>query len=118
MHHPEWLWLLIGVLVIGTVAVSLAMDRRNAGQHVWAHGAALRAPVGDPMTVTRHAWRPDAGEETIRVEALLRRIAVERRPGKHRLIEEPSTVDERQGVEDTGQHLHTHYPLLTHDVAA
>lgn len=105
----------IGAVVLIVVAL-LAMDRASSGQHVWAPGAAMPAPAGDPATVTRHVWRPGA-EDTIRVDALLERIAVERRPGRHRLIEEPPAVDEGQGDQGAVQ-LRTQYPLPTHAAAA
>lgn len=76
-HHPEWLWYLIAVVVIGTVAMSLAMDRANSGQHVRSPGAMYPAPAGDPATVTRHVERP--GEDTIRFKDLAVRIAAEAR---------------------------------------
>lgn len=115
LHHPDRIWILIGLLVVGTVLVSRVMGRGNGG-HVWSPGAALRAPAGDPMTVTRHAWRPGA-EGTVRVDVLVRRIEAERaekrRAGRRRLDDKPPAAVERQAREDTGP-LRTHYPLLTH----
>lgn len=108
LHHLERIWLLIGLLVVGTVLLSRVMGR-GSGQHVWSPGAAMRAPSGDPATVTRHVERP--GEETVRVDVLQQRIAAERRPGRHRLDEE------RQGDEGTGP-LRTHPPLFTRAQAA
>jgi hypothetical protein len=123
VHHPDWLWLLIGALVIGTVAVSFAMDRRDSGDHGWAPGAAYRAPVGDHAAVTRHVERP--GEDSIRVKDLVARIAGQH--GRHALIENPSAVDEGQGDEGRGDEGQgdegadpavTQPPLFTHETLA
>lgn len=137
MQHPELLVLGIAVLIL---AALLLLDRASSGQHVWSPGAAMRAPAGDPMTVTRHAWRPGAGEDTIRVDVLVRRIDAEARlvalarkqrnkvdalvrrltepkGGRHRLAEDPPAGGEGQADEDTGP-LCTHPPLFPHAAAA
>lgn len=106
MHGPALPLLLIGVLVTGTVVTSFVMYRASRGQHVWSPGAAFRAPAGDATNVTRHVWGPSAGEDTIRVDVLARRISAEARGGRHRLIEDPG--DEGQGDDEVTQQLHTH----------
>jgi hypothetical protein len=90
---------LIGALVLGTAAL-IVVAHANSGEHVRLAGNVWEIPTGDQAHAMRHAWRPGAGGDTVRVSDLVRRLADEAALpapyGRHALIDYPPAGDEDQ----------------------
>lgn len=71
-------------------------------------------PTGDRAHATRHAWRPGAGGDTVRVEDIARRLADEARlaaQGRHHLIDPVPTDEDQVADAEVTQPLR---PFYTH----